>query len=162
MIFLRMICVVRKNVVSQGIRQLVILLFLAILLPALPAAAGETRFRTFALIVDADTAPLAAWQVELTFDPAVVRIVGIEGGPSPWEEAPYYDPQGLDAGRMVLATFTLEPDPPSKVVRVARVHVQETGRKRSTLQANLLVAADPEGRRIGATVRLFPEEGEWP
>ena len=143
-------------------RKLTLLLLLAILLPALPAAAGDMRFRTFALMVDADTDSLAAWQVELTYDQAAVRIVGVEGGLAPWEEAPYYDPKGLDAGRMVLASFTLDPDPPSAAIRVARVHIQQTGRKRNPLQANLMAAADAAGRRIGATVRLIPEEGERP
>ncbi len=144
-------------------KRLAILLLLAVLLPAFPAAAGgETRFRTFALIVDPGEESLAAWQVELTYDPDTLRIVGVEGGPFPWGESPYYDPKGLDAGRMVLASYTLEPQPPAGATRVARVHVQETQRKRNPLQANLVAAADADGRRIGATVRLVPEKGERP
>jgi hypothetical protein len=137
-------------------------LLLTLLLPAQPAGAGETRFRPYALIVDPGGARLAAWQVELTYDPSALRIVGVEGGRGPWREAPYYDPKGLDAGRMLVASFTLAADPPSKATRVARIHVQETGRDGSAIRVKLTAAADADGRRIGATVRLVPEEGERP
>jgi hypothetical protein len=143
-------------------RRLLVMLLLALLLPTLPAVGGETRFRSYALLVDAGDEPLAAWQVELTYDPAAVRIVGVEGGRPPWQEAPYYDPKGLDAGRMLVAAFTLESDPPAGVTRVARIHVQETGWREASIRVKLTAAAAAEGRRIGATVRLVPEEGERP
>ena len=136
----------------------VVVLFALIASPV----AAETRFRTYALIVDPAGEPLAAWQVELACDPATVRIVGVEGGPSPWAEAPHYDPKGLEAGRLVIAAFTLAAQPPAGAIRVARIHVQESGWEEHVIRAKLTAAADPAGRRIGATVRLVPEEGERP
>jgi hypothetical protein len=135
--------------------------FVLVAIAAAPAAA-ETRFRTWALVIDSAGEPLAAWQVELACDPAAVKIVGVEGGPSPWAEAPHYDPKGLEAGKMVIAAFTLAPQPPAGATRVARVHVQESGWGETSIRAKLTAAADPAGRRIGATVRLVPEEGERP
>lgn len=143
-------------------KRFLAVLLLASLLPAMPAVAGESRFRSFAVLIDAGDEPLAAWQVELTYDPAAVRIVGVEGGRAPWQEAPYYDPKGLDAGRMLVASFTLAADPPAKATRVARIHVQETGWREASIRVKLTAAADAVGRRIGATVRLVPEEGERP
>jgi hypothetical protein len=136
------------------------LLLLGFLLATTPALADETRFRTFGVGIDAGEERLAAWQVELTYDPDAVRIVGVEGGPPPWEEAPYYDPRGLEGGRILVAAFTLSPEIPPGAIRVARIHVQEMRSSRTPLQANLAAAADPDGRRIGATVRLVPEKGE--
>jgi hypothetical protein len=141
-------------------RRLIWLLLLGLLLLPMPALADETRFRTFGVVIDAGEERLAAWQVELTYEPDTVRIVGVEGGPPPWEEAPYYDPRGLEGGRILIAAFTLSPEVPTGPIRVARIHVQEMRRSRTPLQANLAAAADPDGRRIGATVRLVPEKGE--
>lgn len=143
-------------------KRILAVLLLALLLPHLPVGAGETRFRPYALIVDPGGAPLGAWQVELAYDPSALRIVGVEGGPAPWHEAPYYDPEGLEAGRMLVASFTLAADPPAKATRVARIHVQETGWGRASIRVKLTAAAAADGRRIGATVRLVPEEGERP
>jgi hypothetical protein len=137
-------------------------ILLALLLPSVAAIAGETRFGTYALVVDPVSESLAAWQAELTYDAAAIRIVGVEGGREPWQEAPYYDPKGLDAGRMLLASFTLVPSPPAGEARVARIHVQEPIEGGTTIRVKLTAAADPAGRRIGATVRLVPEEGDRP
>lgn len=146
----------------KGVSGLVALALLALFAFIPPPAAAETRFRTWALVVDAGEESLAAWQVELAYDPATVRVVGVEGGPSPWAEAPHYDPKGLEAGRLVVAAFTLAPRPPVGATRVARIHVQESGWGETAINAKLTAAADPDGRRIGATVRLVPEEGERP
>lgn len=140
-----------------------ILLFVLLLVASVAAPAiAETHFRTWALVIDPAGEPLAAWQVELACDPAAVKIVGVEGGPSPWAEAPHYDPKGLEAGRLVIAAFTLAPRPPAGATRVARIHVQEDEWGDHLIRAKLTAAADPDGRRIGATVRLVPEEGERP
>ncbi|HEY5998728.1 MAG TPA: hypothetical protein VI078_05425 [bacterium] len=139
------------------------MLLIALVLVALTApSAAQTRFRTWALIVDSVGEPLAAWQVELAYDPAAVKIVGVEGGRAPWQAAPHYDPKGLEAGRLVVAAFTLAPYPPPGVTRVARIHAQESGLGEHFIRVKLTAAADPDGRRIGATVRLVPEEGERP
>jgi hypothetical protein len=143
-------------------KRFLVAFLLALLLPAAADVAGETRFRSFALVVDPGAESLAAWQVELTYDAASVRIVGVEGGREPWQEAPYYDPKGFDAGRMLVASFTLVSNPPAGATRVARVHVQETIGIGTTIRVKLTAAADANGRRIGATVRLVPEKGVRP
>jgi hypothetical protein len=61
---------------------------------------------------------------------------------------------------MLVASFTLVPAPPAGATRVARIHVQIMEKKPDPLRVNLVAAADPAGRRIGAIVRLVPEEGE--
>ena len=143
-------------------KRFLVAFLLALLLPAAADVAGETRFRPYALVVDPAGEPLAAWQVELTYDAAAVRIVGVEGGREPWQEAPYYDPKGLDAGRMLVASFTLVASPPAGAMVVARIHAQETIGSGTSIRAKLTAAADPDGRRIGATVRLVPEKGVRP
>ena len=125
-------------------------------LAATAGRAGGPRFRAVDLIVDAGTSPLAAYQVELTYDREVVSLVGLEGGEPPFSEAPYYDPRGLTAGRVVVASFTLDRSPPRSAVRVARVHLAEQGGAARELDAHLTVAGTVGGARVPAAVRLVP------
>ena len=100
---------------------------LAVLLFALACAGcgeGQTRLVAVDVYVDSGELALAAYQFELRCDSA--EIVGIEGGePAHFREPPRYDPAALQGGRVVLAAFTTEPDPPRGRVRVARVHLLE-------------------------------------
>jgi hypothetical protein len=100
----------------------------------------ETRFVAVELYADTDGKPLVAWQIELQCD---AKIVGVEGS---GEKPPYYDPAALQGGRIILASFTTEPNPPAGRVLVARVHLQETGKTDYT--AKLMAAASPGGARI--------------
>ena len=111
----------------------------------------ETRFVAVDLYADTGGKPLVAWQIELETD---AKIVGVEGG----EKPPYYDPAALQGGRIILARFTTEPNPPSGRVLVARVHLQETGKTDYT--ARLMAAASPGGARIEPRIHVVRVGGK--
>lgn len=135
------------------------------LVPILAAhapAAAQTRFFPVEIHIDAGAAPLAAWQVELTYPAPRIAIVGIEGGDAPFAEAPYHDPRGLESGRVVVASFTLDPSPPRGRVRVARIHLADRGGPGAPdvpVGARLVVAADPDGNPIPARVEISHGQG---
>ena len=147
----------------KGVSGLIALALLALLAFIPPPAAAETRFRTYALLVDSAGEPLAAWQVELAYDPAdgEDRRGGRRAAPR-GRRRRTTTRWAWRRGRLVIAAFTLAPQPPAGATRVARIHVQESGRGEISIRAKLTAAADADGRRIGATVRLVPEEGERP
>jgi len=129
------------------------LLILALALAALPAQESEVRFTAYDVVLDTGGKPLAAYQFEVSCDPAHGKIVGVEGGAKPhYSEAPYYDPAALQGGRIVLAAFTTEPDAPAGKVLVARLHMQETGPV--LLAPKVVVAAPPGGGRIEAKIEI--------
>lgn len=137
-------------------RTITLCLVAAAFLAAADAPAGEPRFRAVDVIVDAGASPLAAYQVELTYDREAVSLVGLEGGDPPFSDAPYYDPRGLTAGRVVVASFTLDRSPPRGAVRVARVHLAERNGAAREVDAQLAVAGTVGGAKIPAAVRLIP------
>ncbi len=104
---------------------------------------GPVRFVALDVFLDSGDRPLASWQFELASD---ARIVGIEGAKAP----PYYDPAALEAGRIVIASFTTDPDPPRGRVRVARLHLEERGAAEHV--PKLVAAGGPGGARIDARI----------
>lgn len=108
----------------------------------------ETRFVAVELYADTAGKPLVAWQIELQCD---AKIVGVEGGA-------YYDPAALQGGRIILAQFTTDPNPPAGRVLVARVHLQETGKTDYT--AKLMAAASPGGARIEPKIDIVRAGGK--
>ncbi|MBI5018591.1 MAG: hypothetical protein HZB55_24310 [Deltaproteobacteria bacterium] len=141
-------------------RRSTLCLVVAALLTGATARAGGPRFRALDVVVDAGTRPLAAYQIELTYDRKAISLVGLEGGDPPFAEAPYYDPRGLTAGRVVVASFTLDRSPPRSAVRVARVHLAERTDGAGEITARVTVAGTVGGARIPASLRLIPyEEG---
>lgn len=118
------------------------------LIALLPAQ--ETRFVSVEIYAQID-APIAAWQIELSCD---AKIVGVEG----FKEPPYYDPAALQGGRIILAQFTTDPDPPAGRVLVARVHMMESGR--TDYVAKLMAAAAPGGERISPRIDLVRVGGK--
>jgi len=124
-------------------KALVVVLGLIALLPE-----QESRFVTVDLYAQIDS-PIAAWQVELDCD---AKIVGVEGPLNP----PYYDPAALQGGRIILAQFTTEPNPPAGRVVLARVHLMETGR--TEYVARLMTAAAPGGERISPRIDVVRME----
>ena len=115
----------------------------------------EVRFVAVDLYADTAGKPLVAWQIELQCD---AKIVGVEGG----EKPPYYDPAALQGGRIILASFTTDPNPPAGRVLVARVHLQETGKTDSTAKytATLMAAASPGGARIEPKIEIIRAGGK--
>jgi hypothetical protein len=120
-------------------KALVLVLGLVTLVPE-----QESRFVVVEVYAQID-APIAAWQIELDCD---AKIVAVEGLPEP----PYYDPAALQGGRIILAQFTTEPNPPAGRVLLARVHLMESGR--TDYSAKLMAAAAPGGERIAPRIDL--------
>lgn len=127
----------------------------ALLLVALAAlAAGQdARFRAVDVFVNAGDEAVAAWQVELPETKGRL-VVGVEGGDGIWSDPPWYDPAALRGGRIVLAAFRTA-DVPRGRVRVARLHLQESG-EGAPFDAKLTVAARPGGDRVAARVEIVP------
>ena len=111
----------------------------------------ETRFVAIEVYAETGAAPLAAWQIEVRTD---AKIVGVEGV----QEPPFYDPAALQGGRIILAQFTTEPNPPAGRVLVARVHLMESGKTDYT--AKLMAAASPGGERIAPRIDLVRVGGK--
>ena len=118
------------------------------------------RFRPLQVYIDSGERPLAAYQVEIIVTSGNAEVVGVEGGNSPgFRAAPYYDPAALKGGRIIIAAFTTGSDLPSGKIRVATVHVQETGTGEPQYNAKLMVAAGADGKPITASVSVTPDDG---
>jgi hypothetical protein len=117
-------------------------------------------FRTVPVFVDPHAKPLAAYQVEISADPARVTLVGIEGGEHPaFNAAPYYDPAALNHNRVILGAFSTSSDLPTTKTRVATLHVRVTGDEPLTWSTRLITAADPTGQSLAADVSVSDAEG---
>jgi len=123
--------------------------------------------------MDSDS-PLAAWQVDVRYDRAKAKIVGLEGGDAAkgaaWREPPHYDTRGMSRGRIVIAAFV---DDDAKATtgraRVARLHIQielpEGGDADGVIKSmtvRLIAAAQAGGERIAPTVTLVAAEVALP
>ncbi len=125
--------------------------------PSTPVASrGEPpRFVALDVYVDTGGKPLAAWQFELACPAA---IVGVEGGTVPFAEPPYYDPAALQGGRIVVAAFTLDPNPPGGRIRIARLHMEERGAV--DYAPRLIAAGAPGGGRLEAKIEIVRTGGK--
>jgi hypothetical protein len=133
---------------------------LAFLIFSIPGVLAEgIRFRPVDVVIDTGSQPLAAYQFELSYDREVMKLVGIEGGEGPFDPAPYYDPRGLELGRVVIAAFTTDANPPAGRIRVARIHVAYESEAAPILDGSLVLAATVEGVRIDAALELLFEQG---
>ena len=84
--------------------------------------------------------------------------MGVEGGAAPFAEPPYHDPAALQGGRIVVAAFTLDPNPPGGRIRIARLHMEERG---AVEYAPRLVAAGaPGGGRLEAKIEIVRTGGK--
>lgn len=131
------------------------LLLALCVLSLLPKQQAAPRFVAMDIYAETGGRPLAAWQIELSCDPAQATIVGVEGS---GEKPPYYDPAALQGGRIILASFSTEPALPTGRVLVARVHVQETGSPVYT--PTLMTAAAPGGERLEMKIDLVRAGGK--
>ena len=115
----------------------------------------QVRFVALDVFADPGGKPLAAWQIEVVCDATKSRIVGVESGQAPFDlKAPHFDPKALQGGRIVIAAFTTDKNPPSGRVRVARLHFQETGA--TDYASKLITAASPGAGRIDVKIELVP------
>src|SRR5690606_27878989 len=115
----------------------------------------SSRFEVRDVLVDPGGAPLAAWQFELIDPENRVAIVGVEGGEHPaFRDPPYYDPASLARGRLKVAAFDLGRELPRARTRVARLHLAVRGEGDPPLEVRLVVAGDPEGREIPASISV--------
>ena len=109
--------------------------------------------------MDTGDRPLAAYQIEIIGDSRKAKIVGVEGGENAaFKAAPFYDPAALQGGRIIIAAFTLEDRPPAGRLRVARIHIQETGAVNYT--PKLIAAAGPGSKRMNAKIELVRAGGK--
>jgi hypothetical protein len=120
------------------------------------------RFETRDLVVDSGKASLAAWQVELKYDPAIVAIVGIEGGTAPFgpDKPPFYDPKGMTGGRIILANLTTSAKLKSGPQTVARLHLRIQGEGAPKLAAKVVTAGTAGGTKIPATASVNKAEAK--
>ncbi len=139
------------------------LLLLAAVSGRAAAAAGVVesatpRFETRELVVDSRGAVgLAAWQVELKYDPAAVAIVGVEGGaaaPFGPDKPPFYDPKGLTAGRIILANLTTDGKLRTGAQAVAKLHLRITAPGEPKIETKVVAAGTAAGARIKATAEV--------
>jgi hypothetical protein len=122
---------------------------------------GEMRFRALDVFIDTGGRPLAAWQIEIRGEDGTSKIVGVEGGePAPFAGAPYYDPAALQGGRIIIAAFTTDENPPAGRIRVARLHLVEAGGEKPVYSARVLAAATRGGERIDVRVELKEPGGK--
>jgi hypothetical protein len=117
---------------------------------------AAAAFHALDLYIDSGREPLAAYQVEITYDRAAVRIVGLEGGDPPaYAKAPYFDRAGFRAGRIIVAAFTADDESaPKGRFRAARIHVAVDRGVEPRLDVTLTAAAKPGGERISPKVEL--------
>lgn len=128
----------------------------ALLLLCAAAQEPSVRFEAYDVYIDPGDRALAAWQFEVASGGG--KIVGVESGEGPFaEEAPYYDPAALQGGRIVVAAFTTEEKIPAGRIRVARLHMQETGR--AEYASKVTAAAAAGGARIEAKVEWVRRGG---
>ena len=123
-----------------------------------PAVVGRGSFQAVDVWIDAGALPLAAYQVEVRYDAARVKVVGVEGGDrGAFNAAPYHDPAGKAGGRIVVASFTTEDArAPAGRVRVARLHLRVEGGGDPEVTIRLVTAAQAGGERIQPEVALTP------
>lgn len=141
---------------------LVASLLLAAVVDATPAdRESAPRFVAYDVRIDSGADALAAWQIEVTYDPATTKILSLEGGQADaFRDAPHYDPAGFTAGRIVIASFTpTDEAAPTGATRVARLHFRTEGEAAAPAVA-LVTAARPGGEKIGARATLAPATAE--
>jgi hypothetical protein len=148
-------------------KRLLPVLFLAAFLLAVPTgaqeakapASGAPRFTTMDVLIDSKDKALAVYQFEFTAETGDVKIVGVEGGEHPaFKGAPYYDPEALNHGRIIVAAFNTGRDLPTGRTRVATLHLRIAGAVATRYAVKLVVAADADGHEIPGEIHAI--EGE--
>ncbi len=121
------------------------------------AAKKSVRFKTANLVINTDSKPLAAYQVELLYDKERVTIVGLEGGAvDGFDEPPFYDRMGMEGGRIILAAFISDDSKaPQGEICVSRIHLRVAGTQPIVLSARVITAAKPGGDPINISAEVL-------
>ena len=118
-----------------------------------PNCEPATRFETVEVFIDSKDQPLAAYQFEFKSFAADVTVVGIEGGdPAAFKTPPYYDPEALSQGRLIVAGFNTGADLPKGKNRIATLHIQVKGNAVPVYEASLTVSATTGGKPVPAAI----------
>ncbi len=124
-------------------------------------AHAAVRFEYIDVYIDSGSAPLAAYQFELTDSAESIKIVGIEGGEhEAFATPPYYDPKALKNNRVIIAAFSTAADLPTGKTRVATVHVQIEVDVIPEITINLTIAGDVQGNELDAEVSFTYSDEE--
>lgn len=116
---------------------------------------SNARFETVDILIEAGEDSLAAYQFTFKAEKGQIKIVGIEGGDHPaLSNPPYYDSKALKQGRIRIAAFSTARDLPEGKTRVARLHLQVTGRADPVYSVALETAANSEGKNIPVTITV--------
>jgi hypothetical protein len=130
-----------------------VLLFLCTMMTSgqtAPNTSGAMRFVPVHVYLDVGSEQLAAYQFELDATTTGATIVGLEGGDhAAFADPPSYDPEALQAGRIIVAAFSLDEDLPTGRTRIATLHLMAPEGELD-LPFMLTVAADAAGMRIDA------------
>ncbi|MDP6117102.1 MAG: hypothetical protein QF437_22660 [Planctomycetota bacterium] len=128
--------------------------------PGIRNAESGTSFKHIDVFVDSFEKPLAAYQFEILVKEGDARIVGVEGGDHPaFKEAPYYDPEALKSGRIIIAAFHTGKDLPDGRTRVARVHLFVMSKVKPEITVKPLAFATGAGEKFSANVIIASSKG---
>ncbi|MDP6361264.1 MAG: hypothetical protein QF473_39490 [Planctomycetota bacterium] len=128
--------------------------------PGIRTTESGTSFKHIDVFVDSFEKPLAAYQFEILVKEGDARIVGVEGGDhSAFKEAPYYDPEALKSGRIIIAAFYTGNDLPDGRTRVARVHLIVMGKGKPEITVRPLAFATGAGEKFSANVIIASSKG---
>lgn len=133
-----------------------------------PAATiTHVRFAPLDVYIDAGDAQLGAWQVELVPKPEFaghVSIVGIAGGDTPYQDAPYFDERAIMNERVIIADFeTDQAALHTGKSRVAQVQLRIESEEDPDFDITLHTAARHDGAAIKASVEAVlrkPQQGD--
>jgi len=133
-------------------RHLCLLPGLSLLILLFTAGAAEREGAVFCaadIHVDSGAERLAAYQVEITYDAATVKIVGVEGGETEgFRDAPRFDERGMKGVRIIVASFVTDDAlAAAGQHRVARLHLRVEGGT-PKLGVRVMTACKPGGKRI--------------
>jgi hypothetical protein len=118
---------------------------------------GALRFVAVDVFLDTGEQPLAAYQLELSGDSKALKIVGIEGGEhSEFRNPPFYDPNGIQHERLIVAAFSAAEAAqlPRGRSRILTVHLQLSGTAPLKIESTLTIAANADGQKIPAQLTI--------
>jgi len=124
-----------------------------------PADERPVRYEPWAIELEVGDVSIAAYQVELVVRSGDATVVGVEGGTTDgFREPPYYDPQALAGGRIVLAAFNTKVGLSRGRHRVATIHMREAG-PAPAYELRLMAAAAPDGSPAVVDIDLVSGKG---